>query len=174
MGAEQPGGPLRRDHGAVPARRKAAGPEVRLVIQRVSRAAVRVDRTAVAEIGRGLLVLVGVARGEGEAAAGKAADKTWRLRVFPSDGQAGVGDLSAADLGLPVLAVSQFTLFADTSRGRRPSYILAAPPEEAAPAFGAYCGALESLGAKVERGVFGAHMEVESVNDGPVTVILDV
>ena len=147
---------------------------MRLVVQRVSRAAVRVDGRPVAEIGPGLLVLVGVARGEGSTAAAKAAEKTWRLRIFPGDDSTGVGDTSAADLGLPVLAVSQFTLHAETARGRRPSYIAAARPDEAEPAFIAYCDHLAALGARVQRGIFGAHMEVESINDGPVTIILDV
>ena len=143
-------------------------------MQRVSRAAVRVGQETIAQIGPGLLVLVGVTRGEGAHAAAKAADKTWKLRVFPAPGGEGVGDLSAADLELPVLAVSQFTLHADTSRGRRPSYVAAARPDEAEPAYEAYCNELEKLGAHVERGRFGAHMEVDLVNDGPVTIIMDV
>ena len=140
----------------------------------MSRAAVQVGEETVAHIDTGLLVLLGVARGEGDGSAAKAADKTWKLRVFASPGGEGVGDLSAADLSLPILVVSQFTLHADTSRGRRPSYIAAAPPEEAEPAYGAYCDALERLGARVERGRFGAHMEIDLVNDGPVTIIMEV
>lgn len=142
---------------------------MRLVVQRVSRARVAVEGVVAGEIGKGLLVLVGVGRGEGSSAAARAAEKTWHLRIFgPSPAR------SAADLGLPVLAVSQFTLHADVSRGRRPGYSAAAPPDEAEPAYEAYCQELAKLGAHVERGVFGAYMDVESVNDGPVTIVIEV
>jgi D-aminoacyl-tRNA deacylase len=150
---------------------------VRLVIQRVSRGTVHVGGRVSGQIGPGLVVLVGVGRHDGRETAAKAAERTWSLRLFPPDWPATVADRpeqSARDLGLPVLAVSQFTLLADTSRGRRPSYVSAAPPEDAEPLFEAYCEKLESLGARVERGVFGAHMEVEVVNDGPVTIVMDV
>jgi D-tyrosyl-tRNA(Tyr) deacylase len=144
---------------------------LRLVLQRVSRAAVRVDDETIASIGRGLLVLIGVAEGDDEATAERLAAKTAELRVFSH--AEGRFNLSLLDAGGEALVVSQFTLHADTRRGRRPSFTAAARPEVAAPLVEAYAAALERLGVPVERGRFGAMMAVELVNDGPVTLILD-
>src|SRR5262245_47646743 len=124
-----------------------------------------------AEIGAGLLVLVGVARGDDEEAARRLAAKTARLRVFDDlEGRLSLNVLEAAGA---VLAVSQFTLIADTAKGNRPSFSDAAPAGEAEPLFGRYCAELEALGARVERGAFGEHMLVDLVNDGPVTIVLE-
>ena len=117
-------------------------------------------------------MLVGVARGDSPAAARKLADKVWGLRIFDDD--AGVMNRSAAEVGGAVLVVSQFTLYGDVSRGRRPSWIAAAPPEEAEPLVSAVVDALRELGAAVERGRFRAEMVVELANDGPVTLLVDV
>jgi D-tyrosyl-tRNA(Tyr) deacylase len=116
--------------------------------------------------------LVGVTHGDDNTTAEKAAEKIWNLRVFEDSG--GRINLSAAELGLPLLVVSQFTLYADTSRGRRPSLIAAAPPEVAEPLVDHVVSALRQLGARVETGRFGAKMEVALVNDGPFTVLLDL
>jgi D-aminoacyl-tRNA deacylase len=145
---------------------------VRLVLQRVARAAVRVDGAAVGEIGRGLLVLAGVEHGDGAAEAAAAADKLAGLRLFGD--AAGRMNLAAADAGAAFLVVSQFTLAADLSRGRRPSFGTAAPPAAAEPLVDALAGDLRRRGFVVATGRFGAHMEVELVNDGPVTFVLDV
>jgi len=143
---------------------------VRAVVQRVSEARVRVDGEVVGEIGRGLCVLLGVARGDTDVT--RFAEKVARLRVFPDD--AGKFDRSLLDVGGDALVVSQFTLVADTAKGNRPSFTDAAPPDEAEPLYSRFCEALESLGARVARGVFGAKMAVELVNDGPVTIVLEV
>jgi D-tyrosyl-tRNA(Tyr) deacylase len=143
---------------------------VRAVVQRVSRAAVSVDGRVVARIGRGLLVLLGVAADDGEAVADWMADKLLGLRIFAND--AGKFDRSVADVGGEVLVVSQFTLYADTRKGRRPSFVGAAPPEHAAPLYERVVERI-ARGVPVQPGVFGAHMDVELVNDGPVTVIVD-
>jgi D-tyrosyl-tRNA(Tyr) deacylase len=138
---------------------------VRALVQRVSRAAVRVDGQDVARIGPGLLVLLGVARDDGEAECDRLADKVRALRVFAdADGRMNepLGDRE-------VLVVSQFTLYGDARRGNRPSYVAAAPPEIAEPLYERFRA---QLGAKGGR--FGAHMEVESVNDGPVTLLLEL
>jgi D-aminoacyl-tRNA deacylase len=140
---------------------------VRAVVQRVSRA----RATPGGEIGRGLCVLLGVARGDGEEEAARLATKVARLRIFPDDD--GRFDRSVEDVAGAVLVVSQFTLIADTAKGNRPSFADAAPPEEAEPVYERFCGALDALGVHVERGVFGAAMAVELVNDGPVTIVLD-
>jgi D-tyrosyl-tRNA(Tyr) deacylase len=145
---------------------------MKLVIQRVSRAEVRVDRTPVASIGRGLLVLVGAEKGDRADQAEEAARKVAGLRVF-EDG-AGRMNLSLADVGGSVLAVSQFTLSADLSRGRRPGFERAMPAMEARPLYEHFCRALELSGVPVSTGVFGAMMEVELVNDGPATFLLEV
>ena len=137
---------------------------MRAVVQRVSRAAVEVDGRRVAQIGPGLLVLLGVAGSDAEAEADRLADKVRALRVFPdADGRMNepLGDRE-------ILCVSQFTLYGDTRRGNRPSYVAAAPPEHAEPLYERFC---ERLAA--QRGVFGAHMDVELVSDGPVTILLD-
>lgn len=115
-------------------------------------------------------MLVGVARGDTGAAASKLASKLWNLRIL-GDGP-GI-ERSLAELGGEVLVVSQFTLYADTSRGRRPSWAAAAPPDEAEPLVEVFCEALRAQGARVESGLFGAYMQVELVNDGPVTLMLE-
>ena len=140
-------------------------------MQRVSRAEVRADAGLSGEIGHGLVVLLGVARGDGEADAVRLAGKVSRLRVFGND--EGRFDLSVLDVGGWALVVSQFTLIADTSKGNRPSFADAAPPEEAEPLYERFCAALRAEGVRVETGVFGARMELELVNDGPVTIVLE-
>ncbi len=145
---------------------------MRAVCQRVSEARVRVAGTVVAEIGTGLCILLGVAQGDTAAHAARLAAKIARLRIFPDD-QARF-DRSVVDVGGSALVVSQFTLLADTTKGNRPSFIDAAPPEEAEPLYERFCDALRELGVPVQTGVFGARMEVSLVNDGPVTIILDV
>ena len=142
---------------------------MRAVCQRVTEARVRVDGTVVGEIGHGLCVLLGIARGDGDVE--RLAGKVARLRVFSRD--AGKFDCSVLDVGGAMLVVSQFTLIADTAKGNRPSFAEAAPPEEAKPLYEQFCLALEQLGVPVARGVFGASMTVELVNDGPVTIVLD-
>jgi len=144
---------------------------VRAVVQRVSRAAVRVGGEEVGAIGAGLLVLLGVARGDGPDDVRLLADKVAGLRIF--DDAEGKMNLSVTDVGGRVLAVSQFTLLGDARKGRRPSYSEAAPPEEAAQLFEAFVGALRQAGLSVETGVFRAMMQVELVNEGPVTILLD-
>ena len=124
------------------------------------------------EIGFGLCVLLGVARGDDAAAASRLAEKVARLRIF--EDEQGRFDRSLLDAGGEVLVVSQFTLIADTGKGNRPSFSGAAPPGEARQLYEAFCGALAAPGVPVEQGVFGEHMAVELVNDGPVTIVLDV
>jgi D-tyrosyl-tRNA(Tyr) deacylase len=140
---------------------------VRVVVTRVSSARVRVDGATVGEIGPGLLALVGVTHTDTAATADTVAGKVYNLRILHDE-------KSAADVGAPVLVVSQFTLYADTRKGRRPSWLAAATRPVAEPLIEDLCNALRRRGAHVETGIFGAHMDVESVNDGPVTVILDV
>jgi D-tyrosyl-tRNA(Tyr) deacylase len=144
---------------------------VRALLQRVSEASVSVEGAVVGEIGRGLCALVGVGLADTAAAADRLARKIWELRVFPDE--AGDMNRSAAELGLPVLVVSQFTLYADTSRGRRPSFIKAAPPVEAEGLVARLVGALRAEGAHVATGRFGARMQLRLVNDGPVTILLE-
>lgn len=145
---------------------------MRLILQRVARAAVRVDGETVGRIGRGLLVLAGVEEGDGDDQVAAAADKLAGLRVFEdADGKM---NLDAAAVAGAFLVVSQFTLAADLSRGRRPSFAKAAPPEVAEPLVDALVADLQGRGYVVEEGRFGAKMEVELVNDGPVTFVLDV
>lgn len=144
---------------------------MRAVIQRVSRAAVQVEREIVGAIGPGLLVLLGVGQEDRPAEAQLLADKIAHLRVF-NDAE-GKFNLSVLDVGGSVLVVSQFTLFADTRRGRRPSFISAGAPEIAAPLVERFIEEVRALGLTVAGGKFGAHMEVELVNDGPVTIVLD-
>jgi D-tyrosyl-tRNA(Tyr) deacylase len=139
---------------------------VRALVQRVSEASVTVDGTEVARIGPGLLVLLGVRRGDGEADADRIAAKLLALRVFEDDD--GRMNLNVADAGGELLCVSQFTLYADTRRGNRPSFVDAGPPDEAELLYERVREALNAQG-----GVFGAHMAVALVNDGPVTVLLE-
>jgi D-aminoacyl-tRNA deacylase len=145
---------------------------MRALVQRVARARVTVDGDEVGAIGSGLLVLLGVAGTDAEADAERLAERTARLRVFPD--QAGRLDRSVLDTGGGVLAVSQFTLVADTSRGHRPSFTPAAEPPLAETMYGRYVEALRRAGvADVATGRFGAQMAVELVNDGPVTILLE-
>ena len=132
----------------------------------------RVEGRVAGEIGNGLLVLLGVAEDDGEDDAARLAGKVARLRVFEND--AGRLDRSLLDTGGAALVVSQFTLMADMQKGNRPSFADAAAPAEAEPLVESFCATLRDLGVRVETGVFGARMEVEFVNDGPVTIILDV
>jgi D-tyrosyl-tRNA(Tyr) deacylase len=143
---------------------------VRAVLQRVSRASVRVDGELAGAIGPGLLVLVGVAAEDGEAEAVRLAGKVARLRIF--ENEHGRFDRSLLDTGGGALVVSQFTLIADTAKGNRPSFDRAAPPERAEPLYEGFCAELRALGVPVETGVFGARMAVELVNDGPVTIVV--
>jgi D-tyrosyl-tRNA(Tyr) deacylase len=144
---------------------------MRAVCQRVSAARVRIEAAVVAEIGAGLVVLLGVGRGDTPADAARLAAKIARLRIFEDMG--GRFDDSVLDSGGSVLVVSQFTLLADTRKGNRPSFSDAAPPEEAEPLYEEFCAALAGEGVPVQRGVFGARMAVELVNDGPVTIVLN-
>ena len=140
---------------------------MRAVVQRVSRASVTVDGEVVGAIDKpGLVVLVGATHSDTTANADKLAAKIWGLRIL-------AGEQSCADVGAPLLVVSQFTVYADTRKGRRPSWSQAAPGEVAEPLVAYFCTALRGLGASVETGRFGAHMEVALVNDGPVTLILE-
>jgi len=136
-------------------------------VQRVARAGARPGGS----IGRGLAVLLGVADGDDDATSAKLAGKVARLRVFPDDD--GRFDRSLLDVGGAALVVSQFTLIADTAKGNRPSFSGAAAPELAEPLYERFCAELRSLGVAVETGVFGAVMQVELVNDGPVTIVLE-
>src|SRR3989304_2133811 len=144
---------------------------MRLVLQRGGRAAVRVDGETIGAIGPGLLVLVGVREGDDEGTARRLAAKTAALRIFPDD--EGRFNRSLLETNGEALIVSQFTLYADVRRGRRPSFSDAARPDLAEPLGEAYAAALEALGVRVARGRFGAKMEVELVNDGPVTLVID-
>ena len=144
---------------------------MRVLVQRVSRATVSVDGEVRSSIGLGYLLLVGVGRGDEAAQVDRLADKIVGLRSFrDADGKT---NLAIADVDGEALVVSQFTLYADTRKGRRPSFVYAADPEEAAELVEAFAAALEARGLNVARGVFGAEMEVELVNDGPFTVWLD-
>jgi D-aminoacyl-tRNA deacylase len=145
---------------------------VRAVVQRVSSARVTVDDAAVGAIGAGLCVLVGVTHHDDGDSARKLAEKLWRLRVL--DDADGVMNLSCADAGAALLVVSQFTLYGDTSRGRRPSWIAAARPEQAEPLVEEVVAELRRLGAEVATGRFGAEMQLELVNDGPVTILVEI
>jgi D-aminoacyl-tRNA deacylase len=143
-------------------------PAVRAVIQRASRAAVRVDGATVGSLpAPGLVVLVGVTHADTSETADRLAAKIYELRVLD-------GERSAADVGAPLLVISQFTLYADTRKGRRPSWSAAAPGEVAEPLVERLVMTLRDRGAQVETGVFGAHMDVELINDGPVTLIVEV
>jgi D-tyrosyl-tRNA(Tyr) deacylase len=145
---------------------------MRALVQRVTEARVRIDGQIVGEIAQGLCVLVGATHDDDAALARKLADKVWTLRVF--DDADGAMFLGLGEVGGQVLVVSQFTLYGDTRKGRRPSWTDAARPEQAKPLCDAFVTALRELGATVETGVFGADMRVELVNDGPVTLMLEV
>jgi D-tyrosyl-tRNA(Tyr) deacylase len=146
---------------------------LRAVVQRVTQARVIAGHEVVGEIGPGLCVLVGVARGDDTPAAERLAAQVARLRIF--ENEEGRFDWSLIDIGGAALVVSQFTLIADTTsrKGTRPDFSEAAPAAEAEPLYEAFCSALEALGVPLETGVFGARMRVELANDGPVTIILD-
>ncbi|GAB3866786.1 D-aminoacyl-tRNA deacylase [Nocardioides maradonensis] len=140
---------------------------MRAVVTRVSSASVCVAGERVGELpAPGLLVLLGVGHDDGPAEIAWMARKIWGLRILE-------GEQSASDVGAPILVISQFTLYGDARKGRRPSWTEAAPGPVSEPLYEAFCAALGDLGAHVERGVFGAHMEVASVNDGPVTILLE-
>jgi D-tyrosyl-tRNA(Tyr) deacylase len=144
---------------------------VRALVQRVSQASVEVAGDRISEIGPGLLVLVAAGPGDGAEQAAWMAGKVARLRVLPDD--EGRMNRSVLDTGGEVLAVSQFTLYGDASRGNRPGFTAAAPPEEAEPLVDRFTAELRELGVPVSQGVFGAHMQVSLVNDGPVTIWLE-
>ncbi len=143
---------------------------MRVLVQRVTSASVSVGGDVVGEIrpsGQGLLALVGVTHSDTEVIARRLAEKLWQLRILDDE-------LSASDVGAPVLVVSQFTLYGNTTKGRRPTWNAAAPGAVAEPLVTVFADALRALGAHVETGVFGADMQVELVNDGPVTVLLEL
>lgn len=144
---------------------------MRLLLQRVTRAEVRVDGQIVGSIGAGLVTLVGVGHDDDEAVADAMAAKAVDLRIFRDE--EGKTNRSLTDVGGEMLAVSQFTLYADTRKGRRPSFIDAAAPEVGARLYTRFVAAVEGRGVRVEHGVFGAEMEVELINDGPMTIWLD-
>ena len=148
---------------------------VRIVLQRVSEASVTVDGVTVGAIDRGYLLLVGVGPDDTAATAVRAAERVVGMRLFPNPDEPGRKpiDVDLATVGGAVLAVSQFTLYADVSRGRRPSFTGAAPPAHAEAVYDAFVTALRELGVHTETGRFGAHMDVALVNDGPVTIVLD-
>lgn len=144
---------------------------MRVVLQRVSQARVSVNDHIVAEIGAGFLILVGITHEDTEKEARYLAHKIAGLRLF--DDEQGKMNLSLTDKGGQVLAVSQFTLYADARKGRRPSFIQAAPPEQAEPLYQRFCTLLAAEGVLVAQGVFQAEMQVSLINDGPVTILLD-
>ncbi len=140
---------------------------MRAVVQRVTSASVSVDASVVGAVDTpGLLVLLGVTHDDTDADAAALAAKVWQLRIMRDE-------LSASDLNAPVLVVSQFTLYADTRKGRRPSWSAAAPASVSEPRYDTFCAALRALGAHVATGAFGAQMQVTLTNDGPVTLVLD-
>jgi D-tyrosyl-tRNA(Tyr) deacylase len=145
---------------------------VRAVVQRVAEARALVASEVVGEIGPGLCVLLGVARSDEPADSERLAGRVARLRIF--ENEEGKFDRSLVDTGGAALVVSQFTLIAETAKGRRPSFTEAAEPELAERLYGVFCAELAALGVPVEKGVFGARMRVELANDGPVTIVLDV
>ena len=144
---------------------------MRVVLQRVSRASVTVDGASIARIGRGYLLLVGIGASDDPKDVDRLAEKIANLRLFADD--AGKTNLALADVDGEALVVSQFTLYGDLSKGQRPSWTDAAAPEVAADRVEAFAAALEERGISVQRGWFGAHMEVELLNDGPFTLVLD-
>jgi D-tyrosyl-tRNA(Tyr) deacylase len=143
---------------------------MRVLVQRVTAASVTVDGDVVGAIspdGQGLLALVGVTHSDDATKAERMAEKLWQLRILDDE-------KSASDVGAPILVVSQFTLYANTAKGRRPTWNAAAPGAVAEPLVTAFAEALQHLGAQVQTGLFGAHMQVQLVNDGPVTVLLEL
>jgi D-tyrosyl-tRNA(Tyr) deacylase len=144
---------------------------LRVVLQRVSRASVHVDDERIAAIGSGLLLLVGAAAGDDDDAGRRLARKCAEMRIFADD--EGRFNRSLLDINGEALVVSQFTLLADVRKGRRPSFLDAAAPDQAEPLVEAFASEIEALGVRVGRGRFGAHMRVELINDGPVTVVVD-
>ena len=144
---------------------------MRAVCQRVSEARVRVDHAVAGEIGSGLVVLLGVRRGDTAGEATRLAAKTAALRIFANE--EGKFDRSLVDVQGGALVISQFTLIAGTRKGNRPSFTEAAAPDEAEPLYEQFCDELRGLGVRVEQGAFGASMQVELVNDGPVTIVLE-
>jgi D-aminoacyl-tRNA deacylase len=144
---------------------------MRGLVQRVSEASVRVDGEVIGRIGPGLCAFIGVGLDDDQTSTDRLATKIWQMRLFPD--AAGNLNRSAAELGLPVLVISQFTLYADTSRGRRPSFVHAAPPELANELVDRLVERLRSAGAEVETGRFGAMMRVSLVNEGPVTIMVE-
>jgi D-tyrosyl-tRNA(Tyr) deacylase len=143
---------------------------MRILVQRVTSASVKVDGEvvrAVAPNPQGLVALVGVTHTDDAGKAQRLAEKLWQIRILDDE-------KSASDIGAPILVVSQFTLYANTTKGRRPTWNAAAPAAVAEPLVTAFADALRQLGAHVKTGVFGAHMQVELVNDGPVTVLLEL
>lgn len=148
----------------------AASAAMRVLVQRVTSAVVRVDGEVVGAVrpaGQGLVALVGVTHDDDMSKAQRMAERLWQLRILDDE-------KSASDVGAPILVVSQFTLYANTAKGRRPAWNAAAPRAVAEPVVTAFADALRELGAQVQAGEFGAHMQVELVNDGPVTVLLEV
>ncbi len=144
---------------------------MRIVLQRVSRASVTIDGRTAGAVGRGFCLLVGLTHGDTDATVDWMADKIAGLRLFPDAG--GKMNLGLDEVGGAVLVVSQFTLYGDTAKGRRPSFVDAARPEQAIPLYERFVAALGQRGLQVATGEFGAHMEVEIHNDGPVTLILE-
>ena len=145
---------------------------MRIVLQRVSRGEVRVDGQAVAAIGRGVVLFVGFTHDDSEDLFARAVDKIVDLRIFEDEG--GKMNRSLRDISGEVIAVPQFTLYGSTKKGRRPSFAHAALPQHAARLFDLFVDALSKTGVPVQSGVFGAHMEVDLINDGPVTFVLDL
>ena len=144
---------------------------MRSVVQRVRHASVTVDGDIVGRIGRGFLVLVGAEHGDEPSDAVQLANKIATLRVFPDE--SGKMNLNVKEVGGSILAVSQFTLLGDCRKGRRPSFVGAAHPDQAIPLYEGFISAIRDLGLTVETGIFGADMQVELVNDGPVTLLID-
>lgn len=145
---------------------------MRALVQRVSQASVTVDNEVIGEIGTGLCVLVGITHSDSSEQITRMAEKLWNLRIFNDD--AGNMGKSCADIGGGVLIVSQFTLYGDTRKGRRPSFVDASRPDHAEPLIEQLIAELRALGATVATGKFGAHMDVALVNDGPVTLMLEL